>query len=164
MTDLMTNRGERVSQLSQQGSVLLVFLRHFGCTFCRESLVELSKIKRDADSMGVKIVLVHMSRAAYADQVLGIYDLGEVSHVSDPEQELYREYGLRRGKWWQLFGPPVVWRGIVAGLMKGNLPGKFVADPYQMPGVFVLRKNKVISRFVHRYASDRPQYRELLNC
>lgn len=160
----MTNKGERVSQLSQQGSVLLVFLRHFGCTFCRESLVELSKIKRDADSKGVKIVLVHMSRAAYADQVLSIYDLSDVSHVSDPEQEIYREYGLRRGNWWQLFGLPVVWRGLVAGLVKGNLPGKPVADPYQMPGVFVLRENKVISRFVHRYASDRPQYRELLNC
>jgi len=164
MTDLMTNRGERVSELSKQGPVLLVFLRHFGCTFCRESLVELSKIKQEADEKNVKIVLVHMSRTAYANEVLKVYDLQDVSHISDPEQEYYRQYGLSRGKWWQLFGLPVMWRGVVAGLVKGNLPGKLVADPYQMPGVFVLRENKVISRFVHRYASDRPQYRELLNC
>lgn len=164
MIDAITNRGEKLSELSQRGQVLLVFLRHFGCTFCRESLVELSKIKEEAARKDIKIVLVHMSRVSYANEVLSVYEMGDVSHISDPEQELYREYGLNRGKWWQLFGPQVLWRGFVAGLLKGHLIGKPVADPYQMPGVFMLRQNKVISSFIHRYASDRPRYRELLNC
>jgi hypothetical protein len=164
MNDALTNRGERLSELSRQSQVMLVFLRHFGCTFCRESLVELSKIKAEAARKNIKIVLVHMNRTSYANEVLKIYDLDDVSHISDPEQELYREYGLERGKWWQLFGPKVLWRGFVAGLLKGHLIGKPVADPNQMPGIFVLRKNKIISRFIHRYASDKPQYQELLNC
>lgn len=164
MKDWLTNRGESIAALSQQGPVMLVFLRHFGCTFCRESLVELSKIRDEFERQNVKIILVHMSRSAYAREVLKIYDLHDVDHISDPEQELYRQYGLKRGKWWQLLGLKVMWRGMVAGIMKGHLPGKAVADPYQMPGVFVLQKNKVISSFIHRYASDRPRYRELLNC
>ena len=164
MTNMLTNRGEDLAELSDGGPVMLVFLRHFGCTFCRESLVELSKLKAEAREKAVKIVLVHMSHPSYAQEILKIYELDEVSHISDPNQELYRKYGLRRGGFWQLFGLPVVVRGFWAGLMKGHLPGKVVADPYQMPGVFILKKNKVTSSFIHRFASDQPQYRELLNC
>lgn len=164
MSELMTNKGESVADLSRQGSVMLVFLRHFGCTFCRESLVELSKLKREFDESAVKLVFVHMSEESYAREVLRIYELDDVSHISDPGQNMYRQYGLQRGKWWQLVGLRVALRGFAAGLLKGHLPGKVVADPYQMPGVFMLKKNKVVSQFVHRYASDRPHYRELLNC
>jgi hypothetical protein len=164
MTDALTNRGELISELSKKGPVMLVFLRHFGCTFCRETLVELSKIKREADARGIQIVVVHMSRQGYASEVLKIYELEDVAHISDPEQELYREYGLKQAKWWQVFGPNVLFRGVVAGLFKGHLIGKPVADPYQMPGIFLLRENRVVTSFVHRYASDRPQYLKLLNC
>ncbi len=164
MTDALTNRGELVSELNKNGAVMLVFLRHFGCTFCRETLVELSKIKREADARSIKIVVVHMSRQGYANEVLKIYGLDDVSHISDPEQELYREYGLKRAKWWQAFGPNVLFRGVIAGLFKGHLIGKPVADPYQMPGIFLLRENRIVSSFVHRFVSDRPQYLKLLNC
>jgi len=108
--------------------------------------------------------VVHMSRQGYSSEVLKIYELEDVAHISDPEQELYREYGLKQAKWWQVFGPNVLFRGVVAGLFKGHLIGKPVADPYQMPGIFLLRENRVVTSFVHRYASDRPQYLKLLNC
>jgi thiol-disulfide isomerase/thioredoxin len=164
ITTTLTNQGELFSEISNRGPVLIVFLRHFGCTFCRETLVELSKVKREAKEKGVQIVLVHMSKVRYADEVLKIYNLDDVVHISDPEQELYREYGLNRAKWWKFLLPNVLFRGMIAGLFKGHLIGKPVADPYQMPGVFLLKENTVVTSFVHRFASDRPKYENLLNC
>lgn len=140
---------------------MLVFLRHFGCTFCRETLVELSNMLDDFNREGVELVLVHMSSAEYARQIFDIYDLSGVEQISDPQQTLYKKYGLKRGKWWQLMGLPVILRGI-SGVFRGHLPGKPAADPFQMPGVFVVHNNKVRAQFIHRYASDKPAYKQLL--
>lgn len=141
---------------------MLVFLRHFGCTFCRETLVELSRLKPDFRQADVDLVLVHMSSPEYARQIFEIYELNGVEQISDPQQTLYHKYGLKRGKWWQLMGLPVLLRGI-AGVFRGHLPGKVAADPFQMPGVFVIRNNEIQTQFIHRYASDKPAYIQLLN-
>ncbi|MFN8816592.1 MAG: hypothetical protein ACK5ZV_07645, partial [bacterium] len=36
----MTSGGQSVAELSMRSPVLMVFLRHFGCTFCREALAD----------------------------------------------------------------------------------------------------------------------------
>lgn len=158
----MSKQFTDIEDLSRNKPVMLVFLRHFGCTFCRETLVELSRLKSDFLQADVNLVLVHMSSAEYARQIFEIYELSGVEQISDPQQTLYKKYGLGRGKWWQLLGLPVVLRGI-SGVFRGHLPGKPAADPFQMPGVFVIRNNKVQAQFIHRYASDKPAYRQLLN-
>ncbi|MGP1310160.1 MAG: hypothetical protein ACTS27_08185, partial [Phycisphaerales bacterium] len=39
--------------------LLLVFLRHAGCTFCREALADVAKRRRRIENAKVRIVLVH---------------------------------------------------------------------------------------------------------
>ena len=46
---MCTNKGNTLGQMSEKNPILLVFLRHFGCTFCREAIDELSKKKANIE-------------------------------------------------------------------------------------------------------------------
>ena len=82
--------------------------------------------------------------------------LAGVSRISDPEQELYRAYGLERGRLGQLLGPKVLWRALAEGALAEHGLGKVSADAAQMPGVFLISDGKVVRRFRHRTAADLP--------
>jgi thiol-disulfide isomerase/thioredoxin len=159
--EFKTNNGEKLSEILAEQKVLLVFLRHFGCTFCRETMSDLSKVKHELDRNGIDIVVVHMIDFETAQEMLDLYGLGNVQHVSDKSKILYKKYGLHRTSARAMFGFKNWWRAFVAGLMKGHLVGKPAGDPWQMPGVFFINNNQIINKFEYRYVSDRPDFRTL---
>lgn len=159
--EVKTNRGESLEELAQQQRVLLVFLRHFGCTFCRETMSELAQKKGAIQAQGIKIVLVHMVSQDVAENILRLYELDDLSYISDVHQKLYRKFGLDKTTVKSLMGLPNWWRALVAGVFKGHLIGKPAGDPFQMPGVFVFYKNRILNKFTYRYVSDRPDFVKL---
>ena len=161
MENMVTNKGVSLLELSESGKVLLVFLRQFGCTFCRETLSELLALREEIENEDTEIVLVHQMNDEYAEQILNIYHLNDLHRISDPGLHLYDYFHLKRGTWSQVFGFKVWWRAIVAGIFKGHLIGKEQGDGWQMPGVFVIKDGEVVSKFIHKYASDRPDYLNL---
>lgn len=163
LTHMTTLQGESVAALSQKQPVLLVFLRHFGCTFCREALKDLSDRSKQIAEYGSKLVLVHMSDEETAERYFSKYSLRGVSHVADPHCRFYQAFGLTKGTARQLFGLQSWIRGFQAGVIDGHGVGiKQLGDGFQMPGVFVLQDGKVVSKFVHKLAGDRPEYVDLL--
>ncbi len=154
----ITNRGEDLDVLMAEEKVLLVFLRHFGCTFCRETMSELAKARLELERSAVHIVVVHMVDFEMAARMLSVYDLQNVNHISDPTQQLYTKYGLGKTGFVALYGIKNWWRALVAGLVKGHLIGKPAGDPFQMPGVFFLEHNRIMNKFTYRYVSDRPDF------
>ncbi|MEL7163160.1 MAG: peroxiredoxin-like family protein [Bacteroidota bacterium] len=152
-----------VRSLSERQPILLVFLRHFGCTFCREALDDLSKRMEEIKSYGSKLVLVHMSDLETAERYFAKYGLRGVDHVSDPTCRYYEAFGLTKGTARQLFGLHSWIRGFQAGVIDGHGVGtKQLGDGFQMPGVFVLQDGRVINQFIHKLAGDRPEYVSLL--
>ena len=147
--------------LVRASPVLLVFLRHAGCTFCREALGDLSRARPPIEAAGARIVLVHMGDAEGIERLVEKYQLSGEERICDPQQTLYAAFGLRRGKAWQLFGPRVWLRGLRAGLLRGHGIGRPAADSAQMPGLFLLDGSGIVRRFRHRSASDRPDYAAL---
>lgn len=163
LESVSTHSGVRLVDLAQQSSVLLVFLRHAGCTFCREALGDIAKARHRIEASGTRIVLVHMDEYAGMDRLIHKYGLQDVERISDPEQTLYQAFGLRRGNLRELAGAKVWWRGLVAGIIQGHGRGPAVADFRQLPGVFFLDKGVIARRFRHRSAADRPEYEALCN-
>lgn len=162
LAGMRTNQGSSITELSHQQPVLLVFLRHFGCTFCREALADLAEIQDKIRAAGTKLVLVHMSDDATAQRYFQRYELGQPAHVSDPECHFYRAFGLTKGTPRQLFGLQSWIRGFDAGVVKGMGIGPQLGDGFQMPGVFAVSEGLVKASFVHKLASDRPVYLDLL--
>ncbi len=159
---MKTNEGDSLGDLSDETTVFLVFLRHFGCTFCREALADIAKRRSNIEEKGIKLVFVHMTDHETAERYFDKYNLEGVPHVSDPECRFYQAFGLVKGNFTQLFGLQSWIRGFQVGVMEGHGVGPMLGDGFQMPGIFVIKDHKVKDSFIHKLASDRPDYDQLL--
>jgi peroxiredoxin len=153
-----TQAGQALTGLSEASPVLLVFLRHAGCTFCREAIADVARQRSVIEAAGVRIVLVHMADSAAIDRLIGKYGLEGVDCICDPDRKLYQAFGLKRGRLWQLFGPKVLWRALPEGVLARHGIGRLTADSFQMPGLFLINASGILRRFRHRTAADRPDY------
>jgi hypothetical protein len=156
-----TRAGQSIEEMSRRQPVMLVFLRHLGCTFCREALSDIAKNRRAIEEAGTKILLVHMGSEEQAAPMLSRYGLFDIDRVSDPRQAIYKAFGLGRGGFWSLFGPRMWWRGFQAGVLARHGVGTLIGDGFQMPGVFIVFHGEVIRSYVHQDAADRPDYLSL---
>lgn len=157
----VNQHGKSIAELSADSPLLLLFLRHSGCTFCREALADLSKQQTRLRDAGVKVVLVHQGDPAKADTEFAVHDLADVDRISDPMCRLYRAYDLHRGRFGQLFGPRVWWRGFQAAILDRHGVGKLDGDGFQMPGAFLVHQNEIVRSYRHQTAADRPDVCEL---
>ena len=162
--NIKTNEGFDLAEMANQNPVLLVFLRHFGCIFCKEALYDIGKIQDYLKENSVDIVFVHMDTPEQAEYYFEQFQLHNVQHISDSDCNLYIQFGLRKGSISQLYGLRTWIRGFEAnkkGLQYGlNKHG----DTSQMPGIFVLCDGKVKNSFIHNNISDLPDYMKLLEC
>lgn len=159
-----TQEGDSLHDLSFRKPVFLVFLRHFGCTFCREALADIQKHRYEIERQGVEIVLVHMSSHYEGELFLEKYGLAEIKHISDPDCTLYNTFQLKRGTFSQLFGIHAWIRGFKAGVIKTHGIGWLAGDGFRMSGVFVLYKGEMLKSYRNQHAADRPDYVALAHC
>lgn len=152
--------GETLYEASEKRPLVLVFLRHFGCTFTRQILRGLQDLEEQAKQHNSEIVLVHMLQSGAEIDYLG--DHSTVTRIADPRCELYRAFGLGKGGFLELFGPHVWWRGMIS-VFKGCGVGHLAGDGLQMPGVFVFRNGTIISAQPATTAADLPDLSALFN-
>ena len=161
--EMKTNTGVSIKELSEENTVLLVFLRHFGCIFCREALADIAKQRPKIEELGSKLVFVHMTDNVVAERYFNRYDLEDVMHISDPQCKFYAHMGLVKGNFTQLFGLQSWIRGFSATVLDGIPVGlQQLGDGFQMPGIFVIKDGEVKESFIHKLASDRPNYENLV--
>jgi peroxiredoxin len=162
------NSGENIAEMAQNQPVMLVFLRHFGCSFCREAIFDIGNIRPNIEQDGFRIVMVHMAPdAATAVKFFKRYKLYPIDHIADPEKRFYRAFGLGRGTTAQLFGLMSWIRGFESTILEGHgmsAPSEEIGDGFQMPGVFVLHKGEIKNAFIHQMSHDRPDYLEIVRC
>ncbi|MBM80576.1 MAG: hypothetical protein CMJ78_08285 [Planctomycetaceae bacterium] len=161
LSELRTNHGNILDELANRQPQLVMFLRHAGCTFCREALADLARQRSEIEASGCGIVLVHMGDndrdASFFDQ----YGLGDVPRIADPGCRLYRLFGLDLGSFTELLGPRVWLRGFTAAVLNGHGVGRLRGNGFQMPGAYIYHCGQILGGYQHSQASDRPDYAEL---
>lgn len=158
-----TTDGRNLGEMHEEKPLMLVFLRHFGCPFCKESLLQLAEHRRQLEAEGIGIVLVYMVDDKTAEAYLTEYGLNDVAQVSDPEEIFYKSFRLKRGSFLQLFGLKVWVRWVELAFRKKLFNTKPAGDVAQMPGIFLLQEGKVVKEFVHKSVADLPDYTFFLN-
>jgi hypothetical protein len=160
-----TEFGTPLLDLVDANPVMLVFLRHFGCSYCRQAIHDVSVIKDELASRGVRPVFVHLGTPERAKPYFDHYGLGDVERVSDPEARLYqhRAFQLPRTHPLSHFFKPKVLKGWIMGGIRKYGIGGLQDDSYQMPGVFVLRDRKIVNAFRFETIADQPDYRALVD-
>jgi hypothetical protein len=145
--------GETLREASGSRLLVLVFLRHFGCTFTRQILRGLDELKQSAEAHDAELVLVHMLKTGHEIRYLGGH--GDITRIADPGCELYRAFGLGRGGLLELFGPRVWWLAALS-MFKGCGVGHLAGDGLQMPGTFLYRNGRILAARRAASAADLP--------
>ena len=163
LAEIITNTGESLDELSRAAPRLVVFLRHAGCAFCRETLAILEKRRQEIESQGVQIVLVHMiTDDAEAEMFFARYRLHDVPRIADEKQEVYQQFGLARGTLAQVMGVGLWWTGFKSIFFRGHFPGVPKGDIFQLPGAFLVANGKIVREFKSRNSVEHPDYVEFV--
>ena len=157
-----TESGKTLLELVNARPVLLVFLRHFGCAFCRQAIDDVSKVRAELAARGVQVAFVHLGDPERAKPYFDYFGLSDVERVSNPDGSLYRDpaFTLARVSVFQLFRP-AVWTGWIKGAIFKYRIGLLKEDIQQMPGVFFLKDRAIANVYRHRTIADRPDYLRL---
>ena len=140
---------------------LVVFLRHFGCTFCRQTMAEVGELRPQIEATRTQIAFVHPESPDVAPPWLAKFGLSGVFQLSDPALKHYLAFGLGNMRMSALLSPTVVVRGAAAAMSYGfgyQPPGLL----RQLGGVFVVQEDQVLASFRHQSSADRPDYLELI--
>ena len=143
--------------LAGRAPTLVVLLRHFGCTFCREAIADVARSRDAIRDAGAAVAFVHGASAAEAAPWFRDAALSDALVISDPTRDHYRAFGLGRTGAQALIDPTVWARGAVCALSHG-----FGRQPFdfmrQLPGVFVVQGDQVLAAYRHTSPADRPDY------
>lgn len=147
--------------VAAQSPALVVFLRSFGCTFCREAMDDVSRLQQEIRAAGAGIVFVHGARADEGAPWFSKYGLDGVTVISDPALAHYRAFGLGRTRAADMVAPKVWMRGATCAISHG-FGAQTIEMMRQLPGVFVVQGREVLAEYRHQSPADRPDYLGLI--
>jgi len=162
LAEARTQRGVTLAELSRQQPVLVVCVRHLGCTYCREAISDVAVHRASIEAAGARQVIVHMGTFAQGDALLKQFGCDGVDQVSDPERRVYQALQLQLGTLSELFGLKPVWRAVLGGTLLRYGLGSIVGNALQLAGVFLIRDSQIVRAYRHRSSADKPDLRELV--
>src|SRR5215475_9673582 len=143
----------RLGNLIGPRPLVLAFVRHFGCVFCREHVKKLHAEAGRIAGAGADLVVVGSGAPTF---VRGFRDEtgfdGPV--LSDASGKAFEAAGMHRGVFSTL-NPLSAVKGL-ASLLRGTRYGGVQGDNYQQGGVLVIIDGEVVYEYRSRYAGDEP--------
>lgn len=145
----------RLRDQLEGGPQLLVFLRHFGCVFCRETVADLRAVA-EGDPGFPRVLFLFIGSPTEGRAFMRRYWPGARA-VADPEKRIYAAFGIERGSPLQLLGPGV-WAGSRRARAKGHAQGKRTGDIWMMPGCFLVDGARILWAHEYAHAADHPDF------
>jgi hypothetical protein len=164
LQEYRTETGRTLVELLDESPLLLIFLRHFGCSFCRQTLDDVSRIRHTIRAKGIRPVFIHLGTPERAKPYFDYYHLSDVERVSNPDASLYARsvFQLPRKNVFSQFLIPAVWKGWLQGAVRKHGVGMIKEDADQMPGIFYLRDRAIVRAFRYKTIADEPDYLQLI--
>lgn len=135
-------------------TTLLVFLRHFGCVFCRETIAEL---RRASEASDFPPLLFFFQGTPTEGRALLRRDWPTVRAVADAGLRFYEGFGVERMGWLDLLRPGL-WAAERRARAKGLAQGERSGDIWRLPGVFLVRGDRILWAHEFRHAGDLPDF------
>jgi peroxiredoxin len=151
----LEDRWVRLGSLWEARPTVLVWLRHFGCAFCRKQAADFAKRQEQLDQSGAGLAFIGCGAPPFAKSFRTEFAPG-CTVLSDPQRATYGLIDAPRGLVATI--GPQTWAARIqlrrAGFHQGEV-GQ--GDRLQMGGVLVVRPGDEIAfRFVSRSANDQP--------
>jgi prostamide/prostaglandin F2alpha synthase len=153
---VLDTRGEQVQLGTLWGDrpAVIVWLRHFGCLFCREQVRAFTTVRDDIEERGARLIFVGNGGVHHLQDFIREERI-QVPAFTDPALRTYRAIGARSGVL-RTIGPQSVRAGLRA-LRSGARQTTVRGRPFQQGGVLVVCPGDRIA-FTHlsRSAGDHP--------
>lgn len=137
---------------------LLVFLRHSGCIFSREAIADLKEIFETCLSFPPILFFFPGNLGDCERFFEGVWK--DACVVSDPETEFYQDLELKTANIIQLASPEVL-IGTARAALKGHFYGIPGSNTLQMPGVFLVVRDRIVWEHRYRHIGDHPDWKNL---
>jgi len=162
---LPTLDGRRVSLAEfAPGPVLVSFLRHAGCLICRAHLLKVLDRWPRIEAMGASaLFVVHDEAAKVRAGMLADLDDLPFPVLVDLPRTSYRDWGLRRARWHEVWLDPRVYRTYARLLRGGERLRAGGRDVLQLGGDFVVDATSLATHSRPQVRDDRPPVTELMD-
>lgn len=145
---------------------LLVFLRHLGCPFTRQSVLELRELTAE-DPAFPPVLFFHQSSVKRGNRFFERYWPAafdpfwpRVRAIADPKREFFRAFQVPLGTPAELFGPRV-WGTKIGAWSRGHYNGLPARGLLRMPGLCLVEGDLVLWRHRFRHAGDFPDFADM---
>ena len=144
----------RLRELWRHGPAVIVWLRQFGCPFCRTYAVELSRLRERFTAVGARLVLIGQGAPADARRFQRRFRI-ELPLLTDADRITYLWAGTKIATLHELIGPVVVARGLLRMARLRVLIGHNTGDEAQLGGSIVVSADgRVVFAHISDDASD----------
>jgi peroxiredoxin len=150
----------RLGDLWKDRPAVVVWLRHFGCLFCKEQTAEFRARSDEIEQRHARVVFVGNGSTRYAG---GFRDefCPECTVLTDPKLGSYKLIGARGGLMNTL--GPQAWGAGIRAFRRGARQHTTKGHPFQQGGVLVVGPgNKVVYSYISKAAGDHPAVDEVL--
>jgi peroxiredoxin len=160
------DRSGRIVRLSDLWStaergIVLVFLRHFGCLFCKDQVRQLTAHYVQIRQSGYNLVAIGQGSDARAARFAEDYQT-PFPVYGDKDRVLYTRYGLTSTRFGSFLEPDAYKVGIGA-MLRGNFPTMPDGSVNQNPGVFLIdRSGQILRSRIGQHAGDFATVSEIL--
>jgi peroxiredoxin len=159
----------RLGDLWSERPAVLVFVRHFGCVFCRELAVDIHRHRDGFAEADVELAVIGHGTPAQARDFRRLQNV-DLKLLVDPDRKVYELAGAKVATIGELIGPRQILRGlratIVSRLKQGSIAvhqGKIIGHAAQLGGVLVIAPDgSVRYAYLSEESGDNPPAREVL--
>ena len=160
---ILNEAGDKVyvSSLWNSQSVVLVFLRHFGCIACRAQIDQIMKNKTMLEKNGAKIIFIGNGPSAMIKAFKEDLKIPHALIFTDPSLEVFDACGFNRGLKY-LVNAKTVMEGLKLyneGYTQG-IPTKATGSNLQMGGIIAMKPPGIVT---YHFASEYLGHFEDLN-
>ena len=152
----------RLRDLWRDGPAVIVWLRQFGCPFCRAYAVELNRARDRFTIAGARLVLIGQGTPDDAARFRRRMQI-QLQVLADADRVTYLWAGTKLATLDELIGPVVVVRALIAMASNRVVIGHNTADEAQLGGsIVVLPDGTMPFSHISRNAADMAPVDEIL--
>jgi peroxiredoxin len=151
----------RLSERWTEQPLVVAFMRHFGCPFCREHLIQLGRRYEEVRAAGGEVIAIFQYRAEPTTSFCRARGV-PFECLGDPKRAAYAAVGLDQGARREYLSLPLL-GPLLKAARAGAFPGKPSGEVSQRPGTFVVdRSGSVVLAHYNVMSPDNPPMSAIL--
>ena len=133
--------------------VLFVFLRHFGCLFSKEMVIDAKKMMEN-NPFAPQPIFFYQGSVKDGKSFFDKY-WPQARAIADVNHRFYKAFEVKSGGMKEMFGPDV-WKCGLRAAAKGLIIGKPIGDPFTLTSVILAQRNLILWQYNSVHAGDLP--------